>query len=182
MNFKAVSLLFCSFFFGSLIADSAAANSDVEDAVLSLKTAFAKPIAPEVFENGDHYTRRSTVLNFTGDSRKFAYSAKSSSTTYSKATNAATSTSPVVIVRTSEALFSNLKSVNRERSEFMGKVVDLDTLTILCGPEECFKSTGPDAVIGGRGIHGAQPIKFADPETAAVAKQAIETLIRASRR
>ena len=180
MNFKAVSLLFCSFFFGSLIADSAAASSDVEDAVLSLKTAFAKPIAPEVFENGDHYTRRSTVLNFTGDSRKFAYSAKSSSTTYSKATNAATS--PVVIVSTSEALFSNLKSVDRERSEFMGKVVDLDTLTILCGPEECFKSTGPDVVIGSGGIHGAQPIKFADPETAAVAKQAIETLIRASRR
>jgi hypothetical protein len=183
MNCKAALLLFsCSFIFGSLIADSGAASSGVEDAVLSLKAAFAKPISPEIFGKGDRTTRRSTVLSFTGDSRNFAYSAKSTSRTYSKATGSETS-SPVVIVRTSQALFSDLKAVSREKSEFMGKAIGLDTLTILCSPDnECFKSTGPDVVMGSGGLHGAQPIQFADPEAAAEAKRAIEILIQANRR
>jgi hypothetical protein len=83
MNCKAALLLFsCSFIFGSLIADSGAASSDVEDAVLSLKAAFGKPIPPE----------------------------------------------------------------------------------------------------GSGGLHGAQPIQFADPEAAAEAKRAIEILIQANSR
>ena len=182
MHYKAaLRLFFCSFIFASLIAGSSAAGSDVEEAVLSLKAAFAKPIPLEVFGKGDRFTRETVVLNYTGDSRKFALSARSTSRHYSKATNSITST--VAIVRTSEALFSDLKGVSREKSEFMGKSVGLDTLTVLCNPDkDCFKSTGPDVVIGSGGLHGAQPIQFADPETAASAKLAIEILIRASHR
>jgi hypothetical protein len=100
--------VFCSLILGSLIADGGATASEVEDSVVSLKAALARPIPPELFGKGDRTTRRSTVLSFTGNSRKFAYSAKSTSRTYSKATNSEM-TSPVVIVRTSEALFSDLK-------------------------------------------------------------------------
>jgi hypothetical protein len=52
--------------------------------------------------------------------------------------------------------------------------VGLETLTIRCGPDkECFKSTGPDVVLGSGGLYGAQRIQFADPETAAAAKLAV---------
>ena len=182
MNYRVASRFFlCSLIFCSLIGDSGAAGSDVQEAIVSLKAAFAKPIPLEEFAKGNRFTRRTTVLTFTGDARKFAYSAKETSTHYAKPTNSVTST--VVIARASEALFSDLKGVSREKTEFMGKTVGLDTLTLLCSPDkECFKSTGPDVVIGSRGLHGAQPVKFADPETAASAKLAIETLIRASQR
>lgn len=177
----AAQVFFGAFILGSLFADSSAAGSDVEDAIVSLKAAFAKPVPLEEFGKGDRFTRRTTVLTFTGDAGKFAYSAKETSRHYAKATSAVTST--VVIVRTSRALFSDLKGVLREKSEFMGKTVGLDTLTLLCNPDkECFRSTGPDVVPGSGGRHGAQPIQFADPETAASARLAIETLIRAAQR